>query len=68
MTAMTKADFRRIAEKLIEDIVSVPDDIWEATLPILRVRVGDEWVVVGLDDEGGVAEANCLTFEPPRRG
>ena len=46
---MTKEMFRRFAEEAIRDMMDVPDDAWEHTHPMCRIKVGREVVVVGLE-------------------
>lgn len=45
---MTKELFRRLALNAIEQLMTMPDDLWEGGLPLITVDVGDERVVVGI--------------------
>lgn len=52
---MTKDQFRRLALAGIDQVLSMPDDLWEMTRPIVALTVGSESVVIGIklreDDE-----------------
>jgi hypothetical protein len=42
---MTKDLFRRLAMSAIDQVLSIPDDLWEMTRPIVGLTVGNEKVV-----------------------
>lgn len=46
---MTKDLFRRLALSAIDEVLSIPDDLWEMTRPIVGLTVGKEKVVVGIE-------------------
>jgi hypothetical protein len=50
---MTKEQFRALAEEAIEEICSIPDELWNATTPIIRQTLDGEVVIVGIDIEEG---------------
>lgn len=45
---MTKNQFRRLALSGINQMLSLPDDLWEATHTMVTLSVGEESVVVGI--------------------
>lgn len=52
---MTKDQFRRLAMAGIDQVLSLPDDLWGMTRPMVALTVGEESVVIGIklreDDE-----------------